>query len=46
LVHATDTQAFGNLEENEALVAPTSAPRVLDLPVVIEAICILEHAMV
>ena len=46
LVHAADTLALGNLEKDEALVAPTVRPRVLDLPVVVEAIGVLKHAMV
>lgn len=41
-IHAANTVALGLLEEDEALVAPTSAPRVLDLPVVLVAIGILE----
>jgi len=46
-VHTANTLTFGDLEENETLVAPASAPRVLNLPVVVVAIgVLLEHATV
>jgi len=46
-VHTANTCTFGDLEENETLVTPASAPRVLNLPVVIVAILILlEHSAV
>ena len=46
-VHTANTFTFGDLEENETLVTPASAPRVLNLPVVIVAILILlEHSAV
>jgi len=43
-VHTANTIAFGDLEENEALVAPVGAPRVLNLPVVVVTIFVLKHA--
>jgi len=33
-VHGTDAQTGSDLEQDEALVTPAGAPRVLDLPVV------------
>jgi len=43
-VHTANTFSFGDLEENEALVTPASAPRVLNLPVVVVTIGVLKHA--
>lgn len=46
-VHTANTLTFGDLEENETLVAPVGAPRVLNLPVVVVTIgVLLEHATV
>ena len=37
LVDTTDTVATGDLDEDEAIVAPTGSPGVLDLPIVLVA---------
>ena len=44
-VHTTDARAGRDLEKDEAIITPASAPRVLDLPVVVVAVGVGEATL-